>query len=1163
MIKKVRKRDGTIQEYQVEKIKTALLKALNEVNEPQWKTQCFDIDDLVKEIQCEIEEKANKLQPTTDIDTVGIEFIQDCVEDVLMDFNLKKTAKAYIIYRHEHKRTRDLAQSKLDFVKNYMKSDNTANATIDDNSNVKGKNVGIMNAEIHKQENINTNRYMVMKKLNELYPDFDAKQYVRDLKEGIIYKHDESSSNTGATMPYCCSISLYPFLNDGLKNIGGLSAAPKNLDSFCGMYCNLIFCIAGQFLGAVATSEVLVYFDMFARKDWGDDYYKYSNSFYKIGYKLRKLLNKSHYWTNDVEELSQHDFGSKELNDLRDEIVFESNRPLTEEELKEYYKNIKENPDYTLNLGDGTRTIRGQIHQYFQQITYTINQSAANRGMQSAFTNFSYFDKDFFEGMFGTFYFPDGSRPIWESVQWLQEEYMHWFNQERLKTMLTFPVESTTLLYKDGKFTDERMLDFIAKEYAEGHSMFTYISSSVDSLSSCCFSKDTKVLWKSSTIGVQLTTLEELHNLKWEPYKKNLKIFHNGSWIKGKSIKLQNRDMYEVTTFNNKKFVMTDNHINITFDGEKETSKLTTEDYLMFNTLPLQAVHEKDENLTYAEGILLGAYLGDGTISGYICQDGSIHAMDYSLNKDKYEKLKPYLDQCMEKYNMHYNLNTIYNNVYPVKVYSKEFVAFIEKWGNWKEHTTAVSKDLNLNVLLQSYEFRKGILDGWYITDGGNSNRCYTVSEKLKDAMEVLITSLGYQSIIDISDRTEEEVIIRGESFNRNYPLYCVRWYVPDNHRVNKDKESSWIKKNNSIYFKIKSIEKINYTEDVYCIECNNTDEPYFTLPSGLITHNCRLKNKIQTKEFNFTNGNMGVETGSKSVISLNLNRIIQNWSKEYKKSMNGMDYTDLHTFYAPQSGFKEYLIDILERVYKYHTAYNELLWDMYSANLLPVYSAGFLHLNKQYLTIGIIGLTAAAEFMGIEISDNPEYKNFVTTIFKTIKEQNLLHKTKKTNFNTECVPAESAGAKLYNKDKKDGYWIPSDINLYTSYMFKPYDSNTSVLTKFILHGKEYIGDYLDGGASNHVNLDSHLSKEQYKKLIKFAAENGCEYFGFNIPNAECDDCGFIAKQPFDTCPKCGSTNVSLWDRPIGYLSKVKNWSKARQIERKTRVYTKEEDIKL
>ena len=177
------------------------------------------------------------------------------------------------------------------------------------------------------------------------------------------------------------------------------------------------------------------------------------------------------------------------------------------------------------------------------------------------------------------------------------------------------------------------------------------------------------------------------------------------------------------------------------------------------------------------------------------------------------------------------------------------------------------NKELNLDCLLQSVDFRKGILDGWYNTDGGNSNRCYTTSSKLAECMEVVITSLGLQSVINISDRTDEKVIIRGEEYNRNYPLYCVRWYEPANHRKNKDKENTWIKKNNSIYFKIKSIEEIEYK-----------DEPYFTLPCGLITHNCRLKNKIQTKEFNFTNGNIGVQTGSKSVITLNLSRITQDW---------------------------------------------------------------------------------------------------------------------------------------------------------------------------------------------------------------------------------------------------------------------------------------------
>lgn len=159
--------------------------------------------------------------------------------------------------------------------------------------------------------------------------------------------------------------------------------------------------------------------------------------------------------------------------------------------------------------------------------------------------------------------------------------------------------------------------------------------------------------------------------------------------------------------------------------------------------------------------------------------------------------------------------------------------------------------------------------------------------------------------------------------------------------------------------------------------------------------------------------------------------------------------------------------------------------------------------------------------------------------------------------FNTECVPAESLAIKNYNWDKKDGYWIPEDTNLYASYIFKPNDPNISVLDKIILHGKNYIGDYLDGGSAAHINLSEHLSIEQYKKMLKFAAEQGCQYFTYNIPNCECADCGFIAKQPFDKCPKCGSTHTYLWDRIIGYLSKIKNWSEGRQIEQKNRVYSR------
>lgn len=309
----------------------------------------------------------------------------------------------------------------------------------------------------------------------------------------------------------------------------------------------------------------------------------------------------------------------------------------------------------------------------------------------------------------------------------------------------------------------------------------------------------------------------------------------------------------------------------------------------------------------------------------------------------------------------------------------------------------------------------------------------------------------------------------------------------------------------------------------------------------------CRLKNMVQTKEFNFTNGNMGVQTGSKSVITLNLNRIVQDKCKEHNPSERTVWKEEM----------KEYLINILSRVYKYHTAYNALLHDMFDANLLPVYKAGFINLDKQYLTIGINGLNQAAEFLGISCNDNLDYKEFCQFIFSIIKEQNILHKTKTETYNTECVPAESLAIKNYNWDKEDGYWVPTDTNLYASYIFKPNDKKLSVLERIKLHGAEYIGEYLDGGSAAHINLEEHLSAKQYEKLLKYAAEVGCQYFTFNIPNSECEECGFISRIAITKCPKCGSTNISLWDRIIGYLTKIKNWSSGRQIEQKTRVYSK------
>ena len=725
------KRNKSKEEFSTEKIEKALLSAFISCGYPNnkyTKRRCRKFAKSILPQQVET-----------------VEDVQDKIEDLLMSEHFYDVAKAYIIYREKHNKLREFTDNKLNFINRYKNSNNTANATVDDNSNVNGKNIGILNSEIHKEDNIQVSRRMIVEKLRELYPNFDAKQYIRDLEHHIIYKNDESSF-AGAISPYCVSSTMYPFLINGLKNIGGLSASPKNLDSFCGMYINFIFAVSAMFAGAVATPEVLLYFTYFCKKEWGNDFY------------------------------------------LKADNIITTN-------------------------GRREKTIRSQIHQYWQQIVYSINQPSAARGLQSAFVNFAYFDKEFFKGMFGGFYFPDGTRPDWESLNWIQKEFMQWFNAERLKCMLTFPVESFALIYKDNEFKDEESAKFVAEEYARGHSFFTYISDTVDSLSSCC-----------------------------------------------------------------------------------------------------------------------------------------------------------------------------------------------------------------------------------------------------------------------------------------------------------------------------------------------------------------RLKNKIKTKEFNFTNGNMGIQTGSKSVITLNLNRIIQDWAKE--ETTWWSEEGDKNLLHCKDNIplLKKYLVNILERVYKYHIAYNELLWDMYDANLLPVYKAGFIDLNKQYLTIGLNGLNQAAEFLGISCNDNKEYKDFCQLIFSIIKENNTKNKGKFNNhvltFNTECVPAESLAIKNYNWDKKDNYKVPSDTNLYASYIFKPNDANISVLNKFKLHGKDYIGDWLDGGAACHVNLENHLSAKQYYKLLNYSAEVGCQYFTFNVPNSECVDCGYITKVPISKCPKCGSEHISYYDRVIGYLTKIKNWSEGRQIEQKTRVYNKIQELK-
>lgn len=325
----------------------------------------------------------------------------------------------------------------------------------------------------------------------------------------------------------------------------------------------------------------------------------------------------------------------------------------------------------------------------------------------------------------------------------------------------------------------------------------------------------------------------------------------------------------------------------------------------------------------------------------------------------------------------------------------------------------------------------------------------------------------------------------------------------------------------------------------------------------------CRLRNEITENVFSFTNGLSGLKTGSCNVITLNLNRIVQNFIRTdgFYESAFTDSFHENPFAKDPQleRDFKQYLTVILERIYKYHTAYKTMLYELESKNMLSASKAGYIRMQDLYSTIGLNGINEAAMFLGIKVSYNQEYIDFCRLITSTIKEQNKLHSNLKFKFNQEFVPAESLGIKNFDWDKADGYWIPNDGRvLYNSYFYDAHD-DTSVFDKLKLHGKE-MTETLDGGVGCHLNLNEHLTKKQYIKIIDYAIKVGCSYFTFNIPNTKCDKCGFITKHNVDKCPKCGSDDLTKYTRVIGYLRPTKSFSKGRQIEEKQRTYAKKED---
>ena len=296
----------------------------------------------------------------------------------------------------------------------------------------------------------------------------------------------------------------------------------------------------------------------------------------------------------------------------------------------------------------------------------------------------------------------------------------------------------------------------------------------------------------------------------------------------------------------------------------------------------------------------------------------------------------------------------------------------------------------------------------------------------------------------------------------------------------------------------------------------------------------CRLRNEIKDNTFSYSLGAGGVATGSINVITLNINRLIQ-------------DKKDL----------KEQII----KIQKYQVAYRKIIEEFKDAGLLTVYDAGFISLDKQYLTIGINGMVEAAEYLNLEISNNDDYKNFVTSQLKVIYDQNkIAHKETGYMFNTEFVPAENLGVKNSRWDQKDGYKVARDC--YNSYFYAVEDEHINFIDKFHLHGREMI-QYLDGGSALHLNLEEALTQKQFALLIDYAALSGCNYFCTNVKVTVCNDCNYINKKTAPLCTKCGSENIDYATRIIGYLKRITSFSKARRDEHSLRQYHRKPKEKI
>ena len=766
------------------------------------------------------------------------------------------------------------------------------------------------------------------------------------------------------------------------------------------------------------------------------------------------------------------------------------------------------------------------IENTMQTFVHSVNH-LSRLSNESPFSNVSIFDRPKLESLFSEdnqgwmFHTEEGEidRDYFiDYVLYIQRIFLNFFDKgDPLSNGMPyrFPVVTVNISKdEDDNIVDTEFFEDIINREIFRYNIYTSLGTKT---ASCCFDKDEFCLVRDSIDGIQKITFEEAYAMPRSC--SNFKVYHNGSFVDGHPVKipLQNKKMYKITTVNNKTMFVTDDHIHVTTKGDVSTKHLTLDDYLLFNSTKKQGKANNDittnPNHSYSLGVLLGAYIGDG--SNYISHVEQ-NSITFSLNNKKVNKLLSHFTASLEELGIQANvcIQENKNNVVSVVIRSDKLVSFVS---SYISGSYCYNKRLNLNCLDDSVEFRKGILDGHHITDGGNSNRIYTTSEGLVSDLEILTNSLGLVSIIDKSDRTDEVVVIRGENFTRNYPLYCFRWYSRNQKRSLKD-VYKFI--NGNIYFKIKEIEEVkDYSNEyVYCFHMRNEEEPYFTLPNGIITHNCRLLSDAEM--FNLGGqvnsfGGSALSLGSHRVSLVHTNRI-------------ALETQSSEKFYS-------LLYERIEDSVRILISHRNLITHLTEAGLHPFIDIGWISMRKMFSTIGLIGLAETIETL--RESSLEDLLHFINSVVKEMSEKY------KIPINIEQVPGESMAVRLTDIDRMLFGEDKVPYKLYSN-QFIPLWEDATLFERMDIDGK--YNKMFTGGGIVHFNLGEKTTPTQNKEIISYAIKSGCEHFALNAVYSKCED-DHTTFSSGDSCPICGKQVIEKLTRVVGFFTPISSWNPVRR----------------